>query len=164
MSKNLSVVQFINKHAKLHDSNVTYDNSEYKWNIQKYPSKNPGLYFITVIVDNEIVILKVGKADGVKGINHRLSQYRSSGKNRAEGKGKNGKYDRTVITIHLAVQEVYKKYGKKVVMQLYTHEMPKLSVDYCGYSLESSHIRSLEKILSVQAKQEGHSMLLSGQD
>jgi hypothetical protein len=162
--KSLSVLQFINKHAILHDDNVTYDNSDYRWIIKPYPNKNPGIYFICVCVDGELVILKVGKAEGAKGIWQRLSQYRSSGKNRVEGKSETGRYDRSVITIHLAMQEVYKKYGKKVVMKVYTHEMPKLNIDYCGYTLESSHIRSLEKLLSLQATKEGHSMTLSGQN
>ena len=162
--KNLSVLQFINKHATLHDDNVTYDNSDYKWIMKPYPNKNPGIYFICIRVNGEIIILKVGKAEGVKGISHRLSQYRSSGKNRVEGISETGRYDRSVVTIHLAMQHVYKKYGKKAVMEVYTHEMPKLNIDYCGYNLESSHIRSLEKLLSIQATKEGHSMALSGQN
>lgn len=162
--KTLSVIQFIKKHAKLHDDDVTYNDVDYKWNIKSYPNKNPGIYLICVRVNGKLEILKVGKAEGVKGIYQRLSQYRSSGKNRVEGVSETGRYDRSVLTVHIAMQDVYKQYGKKVVMEIYTHEMPKLNIDYCGYTLESSHIRSLEKLLSLQAEKEGHSMTLSGQN
>jgi hypothetical protein len=43
-------------------------------------------------------------------------------------------------------------------------ELPMTKVLFEGYELETSMIRSLEKTLSIQATQEGHSMLLSGQD
>lgn len=160
-----SVTKFIKTEATFL-CKATYNKERYGWDMPSCLDKTPGVYFIVKRMGKNLEILKVGKAEGKKGLHQRIGQYRSSGVGRINGT--NGKYedryDRSVITIHNAMLEVEKVYGENVELEFYIHGMPKLEVLYKGYKLESSIIRSLELELSLQAKKEGHSMLLSGQD
>ena len=49
-------------------------------------------------------------------------------------------------------------------LEMYIYPLPPKSIEHEGYTLEGQMTRSLERILSIQAKSENNSMLLSGQD
>jgi hypothetical protein len=164
MESIVTVLNFIKNHCVLHDV-ITYNYKEYKFNMKQYPNKNPGIYIICRRNRGILTVLKVGKADGVKGLKQRLGQYISSGKKRVEGFKNGGKYDRTVITMHLAMKKVSEIYGADCELEIYTHEMEMLDITYLKeFKLQASPVRSLELCLSKQAKKENHLMLLSGQD
>lgn len=152
----MTVDQLVKKKAKFHCV-AKYDPSRYGWNLQNYPNKNTGIYIMCVERDDFMDILKIGKAEGNEGLYKRFSYYRATSINRVDT-------DRCIMPIHNAMKEVEKRYGKGCEIHVYTLEIPKQETNFLGYSVESSFIRSFEKQLSLQAKREGHSMLLSGQD
>ena len=110
--------------------------------------KTHGIYFI---LDGDD-ILKIGKADGVNGLRGRVKSYQANLQSR--------KNDHTVDLIYTIMMGPLKGKGLK----MYIYPLPPKEVEHHGYILESQMTRSLERVLSKQAKEECHSMLLSGQN
>jgi hypothetical protein len=163
----LPVETFIKTKCIFH-TKAKYNKQRYAFDMEQCRDKTPGVYFICVNVDGNLHIQKVGKGEGVSGLYQRIAQYIASGVNRVNGThGKHeNRYDRSVITMHLAMEKVFETYGNDVELLFYIYPFPKedkLHKD-SGYILESSQVRALELKLSKQAKKEGHPMLLSGQD
>ena len=69
----VSVTNFIKDHAVFH-SDMTYNCERKSFNLDSYQKTNQGIYFI---LDKED-ILKIGKADGQKGLKGRVADYRKS--------------------------------------------------------------------------------------
>jgi hypothetical protein len=143
-------------------STMTYEPDRYGWDVPCLPSKVPGIYFIVREgkfrrKGAKMDILKVGKAEGVYGLRGRIQSYTSTSINRKD-------WDRTIRYLHTSMQTLLNENNEHCKIKLYCMELPMTKVLFEGYELETSMIRSLEKTLSIQATQEGHSMLLSGQD
>ena len=148
----ITIKQFLNKHCELHDDWVTYDNSKKSFNLLHFPNRTSrGIYFFTVDYD----ILKVGMADGATGFYSRFSKYNCDNSVAFDS----NKSD--AVSMNNSMQKIYKKYGKKVVMQVWVHKMSNELEDYHGFKVASSKIRGFEYEMSHQARREGHSMLLS---
>ena len=110
--------------------------------------KTHGIYFILDGGD----ILKIGKADGINGLRGRIKSYQANLKSR--------KNDHTVDLIYSIMMGPL----KDKELKMYIYPLPPEEVDHHGYILEAQITRSLERALSKQAKDECHSMLLSGQN
>lgn len=148
-SNELSVLEFMHKHATPH-SVMTYDVSRRGFVLEKCLDTTAGIYFI--VRDNPEDILKIGKAEGKYGLKGRIQTYRSDLSKRT--------HDHTV-----------KRYYEQmtgpllgVVLKMYILPLPKETKNILGYMLEMQIARSLEQLLSKQAKEERHTMSLSGQD
>ena len=154
----MSIAKFIKQNAKFF-SQISYDRTRYGWDFSNWTTsiKQPGIYFIVMNINGILDILKIGKAEGQNGLYQRFSYYKSSAVNRVES-------DRTIFPLHNAMLDVEKKYGKNCKMELHIMPIEKTLVEMHGFTVEASVIRSLELQLSIAAKNEGHSMLLSGQD
>lgn len=143
----LAVLEFMHTHATLHSS-MEYDSNRKSFSIKPCEDTTPGVYFIVSADD----ILKIGKAEGRYGLKGRIKSYRSNLSTR--------KNDHTVDRIFFVMT------GKlhNCVLHMYILPLPKEKVLFKGHEIELQMARSLEKTLSKQARLEGHSMLLSGQD
>lgn len=141
----MSVKQLIETKAKFF-SFMTYVERTSSFDMGQYSSENTGIYFIVYEnnLTNTFDILKVGKADGERGLRSRLGKYRTRRR--------------------LPTRVVMSGSHKDKILSLYTFEIPMEKVLFEEYSVQTSFIRSFEKTLSIQARSEGHSMLLSGQD
>lgn len=144
----MKVLEFIRSNAVRHDV-IKYDGSRVAFDIK--PSKNTrmGIYFILHGKD----ILKVGKADGKKGLAGRIQDYRSSGKARLHR-------DKTALLIHETMTS--KKWDGET-LEFYTYTLPEIEMSIHDYKIKLSGARSLEEQLSRQAEKEGHSLALSAQ-
>ena len=148
----MTLKQFLNKHCQLHDDYVTYDDSKKSFNLLHFSDRSSrGIYFFAVDYD----ILKVGMADGATGFYSRFSKYNCDN-TLGFAKGRSDP-----VSMYNCMQKVYKKYGKKVVMQVWVHKMTSDIEDYHGFKVASSKIRGFEYEMSHFARAEGHSMFLS---
>lgn len=145
----ISVVEFMNLHAKPH-SDMIYDISRKGFILDRCSDTSTGIYFIVRKDTNEI--LKIGKAEGKYGLKGRVQTYRSKLDSRVN--------DHTV-----------KRYYEKmtgpllgVTLKMYILPLPMQTFDFLGLQVELQMARSLELLLSKQARDEKHSMALSGQD
>jgi hypothetical protein len=158
--KNLSVDKFISKKCRFL-STMVYDPERYGWEINLDGlSTMPGVYFIvrdSLNKSSKFDILKVGKAEGKRGLRGRMQSYTSTSVARKD-------WDRTIRYIHDSMRTLLDNKGKHCEIKLYYFEIPMQTTLFEGYELNMSIIRSFENALSLQAGKEGHSMLLSGQD
>lgn len=157
----MTVEDFVLSKATL-VSTMTYEPERYGWDIPFLPYGIPGIYFIVRSgkfrgKGHKLDILKVGKAEGEYGLRGRIRSYRATSVNRKD-------WDRTIRYLHTSMQSLLNEDNEHCKIELYCLEVPKSKVVFENYVLEQSIIRSLEKTISIQAKSEGHSMLLSGQD
>ena len=144
---NISVLNFVRTKAIFH-SKMRYSRERKSFDLLPLADTAHGVYFI---LDGDD-ILKIGKADGKTGLSGSISTYRANLSSR--------KNDHTV-------NKFYKNMlgplmGKE--LEMYIYPLPPKSIEHEGYTLEGQMTRSLERILSIQAKSENNSMLLSGQD
>ena len=146
----MTVLEFIKLYATPHDE-MSYDSSRMGFDMKQSEINSPGVYFF-VESDN---ILKVGKADGGRGIQGRLNDYRK--KNLTKEGLPNS---RTAELIDRKMKTVLK--GKKI--QVYIYETPSKEENIEGFIIMSNNARAFELVLSRQAREEGHSMHLSGQN
>lgn len=131
-----------------------------KWDADTYSfsdlpicaTRQSGVYFIL----HGKKVLKVGKADGMKGLHARLYSYRSNNKSRVVGKYA----DQFTAVLHEKMTTLLK--GKK--LSFYYYEIPKKETVLEGFKVHTCMARSFEKELSVQARLQGHPMTLSGSD
>ena len=145
----MTVLEFINLIATPHDEMI-YDSSRMGFDMKQSEITNPGIYFF-VESDN---ILKVGKADGERGIRGRLNDYRK------KNITKDGKPNtKTAELIDKKMRTLLK--GKKI--KVYVFEIPSKDEDIHGFKIKTNNARALELVLSRQAKDEGHQLHLSGQ-
>jgi len=132
-----------------------------KWNSDQYgflelskcSTKQSGVYVI--IHGNKIQ--KVGKADGVRGLQARLGNYASSNKSRITGKYVDQ------FTVRLNEKMNYPELKGKS-LSFYYYEIPKKETTLEGFKVQTCMARSFEKELSIQARLQGHPMTLSGTD
>jgi hypothetical protein len=151
----MTVTQFIKKHCELHSTEVTYDEWSKSFYLRHFSDRTSrGIYFFTVGDD----VLKVGMADGIRGFYDRFSKYNCNQASSFE------KGNASATSMYYAMQEVYKKYGKRVKMQVWVHKMDNELENYHGFTVPSSKIRGFEYAMSLRAREEGHSMLLSKQN
>ena len=146
----MTVLEFINLYTKPHGE-MSYDSSRMGFDMKQSEINNPGVYFF--VESNNI--LKVGKADGERGIQGRLNDYRKKNLTK-EGKPNS----RTAELIHRKMQTVLQ--GKKI--KVYIYETPSKEENIKGFIIKSNSARAFELVLSRQAREEGHSMHLSGQN
>lgn len=144
----MKVLDFIKTKGKHHCEMQWLDNRK-GFDMEIYRSRSSGIYFI-LDGDN---IMKVGKADGKGGLHSRLYSYRNDHTKRI-------KVCRTVQLYDRVMNGELR--GK--TLSVYVFEMESPEVLFEGYTVKSSIVRSFEETLSKQARAEGHSMLLSGQD
>ena len=158
--KPLSVDKFISKKCTFL-STMVYDPERYKWDMNLDGlSTTPGIYFIvrgSFDESTKFDILKVGKADGKRGLRGRMQSYTSVSVNRKDS-------DRTIMYVHDSMRSLLDDNGKHCELKLYYFAIPLETILFEGYKCETSVIRSFERSLSIKAGEEGHSMLLSGQD
>ena len=102
-------------------------------------------------------VQKVGKADGVNGLQTRLRNYASRNKKRVTGKY----IDQFTVSLNKKMSSPNLK-GKAV--SFYYYEVPKESGYEAGYKVDSCKARSLEKEISIQCRLQGHPMTLSASD
>lgn len=145
-----SVLNFVNKIARIH-SNMQYDLTRCSFIMEPYKNNASGVYFI---LDGDD-ILKIGKADGTNGLKGRIASYRA---NHSKRKMIGNDY-----TLNRFYELMTGEFNNKT-LKMYVYEVPNKEIILEGYTVKADMARGLEKILSQQAKSEGHSMLLSGQD
>ena len=147
----MTVKDFIILKTNLHSS-MRYDESRMCFLMEPYRSTETGIYFI--VDDNDkFDILKVGKAEGKYGLSGRLGSYRSSQVTRYPN-------DRTTQLLYKTMTNTHKDKW----LSMYVFEIPMSDVLFEGYVVKASLARSFEELLSKQARAEGHTMVLSGQD
>ncbi|MDA8646949.1 hypothetical protein N9L54_05915 [Porticoccaceae bacterium] len=144
-----SVIEFMKKNAVFH-SVMTYNCDRKSFRLDSYDNTNQGVYFILYEED----ILKIGKADGQEGLKGRLKTYRS----RLVKNFENG--DSTVALWNRVMTGVLN--GR--VLSIYVLPIEPEKKLFHGIKVELSIVRSLELELSKLAKQQGHSLQLSGQN
>ena len=144
----MSVINFIKTRAIRHSS-MKYDESRMCFLMEPYRSTETGIYFIV----DENDILKVGKAEGKNGLAGRLGSYRTSQVTRYPNDRTTQLLFKTMTTTH-----------KDKWLDMYVFEIPMSEVLFEGYAVKTSLARSFEETLSRQARLEGHSMAMSGQD
>lgn len=147
--KQLSVFEFMRKHAKKH-SDMTYDVSRRGFILDKCSDTSTGIYFIVRMDTHDI--LKIGKAEGKYGLKGRIQTYRSNLSKRTGDHTVKRYYD--VMTGPL----------EGVMLEMRILPLPIETKNILGYEVEMQVARSLELLLSKQAKEERHTMSLSGQD
>lgn len=156
----LSVDNFISQKCTFL-STMVYDPEKYKWVMTlDGVSTAPGIYFIVRDSSNKSTkfdILKVGKADGKRGLRGRMQSYTSDSSNRKD-------WDRTIRYVHNAMRSLLDDTGEHCEIKLYYFVIPMETTLFEGYTCETSVIRSFERNLSIKAGEEGHSLMLSGQD
>jgi hypothetical protein len=121
-------------------------------NLPPPPTKQTGVYFIL----HGKKIMKVGKADGVKGLYNRLSSYRGNNTSRVTGKY----VDQFTVVLNEKMTTVLKNKS----LSFYYYEIPKKETTLEGFKVQTCVARSFEKELSIQARLQGHPMTLSGSD
>jgi|TARA_R110000764_G_scaffold135110_1_gene223196 hypothetical protein len=145
----VSVIKFIQEHALFH-SEMAYNCKRKSFNLDSYEKTNQGIYFI---LDKED-ILKVGKADGQTGLKGRIATYRNS----LVENFKRG--DSTVVLWNRVMTGSL----SDRVLSIYLLPLEPEKKLFHGVEVELSIARSLELELSKLAKQQGHSLKLSGQN
>jgi len=146
----LKVLDFILKEACFH-SDMHYIPERNGFKLKPYEKAIPGIYFI---IDADAKdILKIGKADGKFGLKSRINSYRSNLSKRLQT-------DKTVKLFHRKMNTNL----KNKILKMYIYEMPPLKIKIQSYEVEAQAARSLEALLSLSARKEGHSLELSGQD
>jgi hypothetical protein len=144
----MKVLDFIKNTAVWHDE-MKYDETRAAFNMASSKNTDIGIYFIVYGKD----ILKVGKADGKKGLAGRIHDYRSSCKSRLNRDN----------TARLINETMTSKKWKGKALEFYTYSVPEVEMNIHGYKIKLSGARSLEEQLSRQAEKEGHSLALSAQ-
>lgn len=146
----MTTLEFVKKIAKYH-SEMKYDESRCSFIMEPYKNTATGVYFI-LDGDN---ILKIGKAEGINGLKGRVASYRLN-----HSKRKMTGNDYTLNRFY----ELMTGEFKNKILQMYIYEVPHQEVVLEGYLIKTHMARNLEKILSQQAREEQHCMLLSGHD
>jgi hypothetical protein len=131
-----------------------------KWNSETYSfpdlpvcmTKQAGVYFVV----SGKKILKVGKADGSKGLQTRLSSYRLNNRSRVWGNFP----DQFTVTLNEKMTTLL----KNKTLSFYYFEIPKKETTLEGFKVQTCMARSFEKELSIHARLQGHPMTLSGSD
>lgn len=144
----MTVLEFIKTKAIFHDT-MTYNVARNSFNMSICQITEPGVYFI---LDGDD-IQKVGKADGRYGLKGRLNDYRADNFKRAE-------FDKTAAKI---LRLFSKPKMRKKTLSMYVLPIPMVESVFEGYTVQMSRARSVEELLSRQAEQEGHSLLMSSQ-
>lgn len=144
----MKVLDFIKEKAKYHCEMQWIDERK-GFDMEICRSESSGVYFI--LDGNDI--MKIGKADGKRGLHLRLYSYRNNHVKRI-------KVCRTVQLYDRVMNGELK--GNPLSVYYFEMETPETLFE--GYTVKSSIVRSFEETLSKQARAEGHSMLLSGQD
>jgi hypothetical protein len=144
----MKVLEFIKNNAVWHDE-MKYDNTRMAFDMASSKNTDIGIYFIVHGKD----VLKVGKADGKKGIAGRIQDYRSSCKARINRDN----------TARLMYDTMTSKKWQGKALEFYTYSVPEVEMHIHGYRIKLSGARSLEEQLSRQAEKEGHSLALSAQ-
>jgi hypothetical protein len=142
----MTVLDFVKSKAKFH-SDMTYNLPKKSFIMDPCQCTVAGIY----IIMHNFNILKVGKAEGKYGLQGRLSSYTHDLTKRVNDK-----------SVQL-FERVMMGPLKDKTLQVYTYQVPAQKIMIEGYELQSHYARSLEYILSKQAMDEGHFMLLSGQ-
>jgi hypothetical protein len=145
----VSVTNFIKDNAVFH-SDMAYNCERKSFNLDSYQKNNQGVYFIL----DKANILKIGKADGQQGLKGRVADYRKS----LVSMFKNG--DPTVL---LWNREMTGSLSDKI-LSMYLLPLESKKILFRGVEVESSIARSLELALSTLAREQGHSLKLSGQN
>lgn len=143
----LTVLEFMRQNAKFH-SLMSYSLARKSFSMEPCNDETPGIYFIV----NGDDILKIGKAEGRLGLKGRMQSYRSDLSTRRN--------DHTVERICAAMTGPL----DNCVLHMYILPTPTKTMDFKGLEIELQMARSLEAVLSRRARDEGHSMQLSGQD
>jgi len=148
----VKVIDFVmSKCTLLGKSN--WDETTYSFsNLPRVPTKQTGVYFVL----HGRKIMKVGKADGAKGLYDRLSSYRSNNTSRVTGKY----VDQFTVVLNEKMTTVL----KNKMLSFYYYEIPKKETTLEGFKVQTCMARSFEKELSIQARLQGHPMTLSGND
>lgn len=145
----MAVIEFMKKYASFH-SDMTYDLTRKGFFLDKCSDTTTGIYFI--VRKDTKDILKIGKAEGKYGLKGRVQTYRSKLDSRVN--------DKTVERIFTAMTGVL----AGVTLEMYILPIPTQTMNFNGVLVELQIARSLELALSKQAREESHSMYLSGQD
>jgi hypothetical protein len=132
---------------------MTYDDTEVRFVMEQCRDTTTGVYFIVDEQNGMFDILKVGKAEGKRGLSQRLNGYRTTGRTRLP-------VDRTAQLWHNVMTNQHR--GSTLSVYIYPLAMTEVLIE--GYTVRSSMVRSFEETLSKQARLEGNSMLLSGFD
>jgi hypothetical protein len=141
----MKIIDFIKDNAKFH-SFMTYNNSMKSFDIEPYKETHPGVYFI--VCDD--CIQKVGKAEGKYGLKGRMSQYTGN-------KVKTFQNDKTDVLWNSVMTNELK--NKK--LEMYVLPTEPIIFKFLGIEVEGMIARSLEKKLSILAREQDHPMLLS---
>jgi hypothetical protein len=149
---NSKVIDFVRQKCKLLGS-AKWDSETYRFpDLPTCSSKHTGVYFIVLGKK----ILKVGKADGSKGLNGRLGNYRTNNRSRVWGKYP----DQHLVVFDEKMTTLF----KNKAVSFYYYEIPKKETILEGFKVQTCMARSFEKELSIQARLQGHPMTLSGSD
>lgn len=160
-----TIVPSLQKSSKVNVSSFIKEHFTFlgksKWNHQECgfldlptcPTKNSGVYVIML----NGKVLKVGKADGAKGLQYRLKSYASKNKSRITGKFA----DQFTIRLDSNMRSPELS-GKS--LSFYYHATAKVEKEYHGIKVETCIARSLEKQLSILCRLQNHPMTLSGSD
>jgi hypothetical protein len=143
----MKVIDFVKNKAVKH-SLMNYCEDRKSFTMDVYYGKNPGIYFI--LDGNNI--LKVGKADGKNGLQGRLSSYRGRLSSRSS--------DYTVQLIYAKMTGPL----KNKTLEMWVYELKPVILNVEGFEVEAQMARSLESKLSLLARNEGHTLELSGQN
>jgi len=147
------IKNIIKNYANFH-SYMIYNEQKKSFDMKVLSNVNSGIYFIVEIDCNEKVLIhKVGMADGKKGLTGRMNTYWH---NNCLTISK--EKDKTITMIDRVMTNELK--GR--VLAMYYMEVPTTIISLFGYDdIKQSPIRDLECKLSVDAKKEGHPLLLS---
>ena len=145
----MTVIEFMKAYATIH-SDMKYDKSRKGFVLNRCLDTTTGIYFI--VRKDTMDILKIGKAEGKDGLKGRVQTYRSKLASRNNDKTVKRFFD--VMTGELA----------GVTLEMHILPLPTQPYDFNGILVELQMARSLELALSKQAREENHSMRLSGQD
>ncbi len=144
----MSVIDQIKRKANYYKS-ATYNAVENRWDFPEIAETRKGVYIFVDKGRNDI--LKIGKADGKKGISQRLNEYQAN----SRGFLNNPSSSASVI------KRVQETELRQLEIEIYYIPIDPVQVTIAGFNVLASPARELECTLHDMALEEGHSLRFS---
>ena len=145
----MSVIEHIKKVAVRHGE-AYYSMEEWCWKFNPVEETRKGVY---IFVSKDGDILKVGKADGKRGLLGRLNEYWKPSKSFLKNPSSSA-------SVMKRVQEADRRVVDAVI---YYIPLDPIQVTVSSFSIQATPARELEEFIAARAHEEGHSLLFSKQ-
>lgn len=141
----MSVIDLIKREATYHGAAV-YDLDKHRWEFSQIIESRKGVYIFIDSTNQDV--LKVGKADGAKGLLQRLNEYRAESR----------RYLMNPSSSASVIKRAQETGPQSLEIDIYYIPITPIEIEVAGVKLSASPARELEHALHKMARDEGHSL------